>query len=365
LKAAIVPLSRLGVVNIQQDFFKTIRQTFNLIRMGEECFQLQDSLRAATNCFPEGHIYSAGDLLLQTTDQNLHNLEKNGCIIHRIETLLEDGKKARLRWPGEVAFYAGLNSVPFCSEPFPPLFELLGLEFTEITDDDIRNKGLDRFECLIVPGGPDAGESYYAGLGDQGYDAIRHFVKSGGYYIGICAGAYLPLKRPPGLEFPVSLEIVEAWDPSGLDYWRTGAGFVRLLFENNNPIAYGLAIGEPSTLDMVYWEGPVFECGSEVKVIARYDSFLAGGIDKPTWDISCNQKAVDAITWYNPLTPARFDKHMKGKPAIIESSYGDGTLLLFSPHPEFGTPGIAEKWENSMTFRFYVNAFHYLFSQQE
>lgn len=363
MKSAIVPLSRLGVVNVQQDFFKAIRQTFNLIKMGEECFQIQDSLRAVTNCFPEGHIYSAGDLLLQTTDKNLHNLEQDGCIVHRVDTLLDESKMTCLKWPGDVALYAGLNSVTFCSDPFPRLFKLIGLDFTEVTDDDIRHGGLERFNFLIVPGGPDAGESYYEGLGDQGYEAIRNFVRSGGYYIGICAGAYLPLKRPQGLDLPVSLEIVEACDPSGLDYWRTGAGFVRLSFENNSPIAYGFALGEPSTLDMIYWEGPVFEYGSNIKVIATFDSFLAGGMDKPSWDISSNQKAIDAINWYNPLTPERFDKHMKGKPAIIESSYGDGVLLLFSPHPEFGTPGIAEKWENSMTFRFYVNAFHYLFSQ--
>ncbi|MDW7740631.1 MAG: BPL-N domain-containing protein [Bacillota bacterium] len=365
MKAAIVPLSRLGVVNVQQDFFKVIRETFNLIKMGEECFQLRNSLKVFTNRFPEGHIYSAGDLLLKTTDENLHNLEQSGCIIHHIESLPEEGNMVSLRWPGKIALYAGLNSVAFCSEPFPPLFQLLGLEFTEVNDDEIRDGGLDHFECLIVPGGPDAGESYYEGFGDRGLEAIKTFVRSGGYYIGVCAGAYLPLLRPPGLDLPVSLEIVEVWDSSGLDYWRTGAGFVRLRFKKEiHPVVYGLALNDPSTLDMVYWEGPVFECKSGVKVIATFDSFLAGGMDKPSWDVSCNQKAVDAIEWYNPLTPARFDKYMKDKPAIIEASYGDGTLLLFSPHPEFGTPGIAEKWENSMTFRFYVNAFHYLFSQQ-
>jgi len=310
-------------------------------------------------------VYSPGDLLVTTADENLERLRQQGAIVHLLsQAFPEAGGLVRLEYPGKIALYAGLNCAPFCSEPFPPLFDLLGLEFAEVTDDDIRDGALGNYRCLVVPGGPDAGESYYEGLGDRGFDAIRDFVRSGGRYIGVCAGAYLPLKQPPGVGRPVSLDMVDGWDPSGLDYWRTGAGFVRLRFRDaNHPLSYGLAAGTPSTLDMIYWEGPVFECGTGVKVIATFDSFLAGGMDKPSWDVTCNQKAADALNWYNPLTPARFETHMKGRPAIIEASCGEGTLLLFSPHPEFGTPGIAEKWEDSMTFRFCVNAFHHLFAE--
>jgi len=60
---------------------------------------------------------------------------------------------------------------------------------------------------MVVPGGPDSGlevhvvtlsccssgfaPNYAEALGSRGGEAISKFVKGGGGYVGICAGAYL------------------------------------------------------------------------------------------------------------------------------------------------------------------------------
>lgn len=41
---------------------------------------------------------------------------------------------------------------------------------------------------IIMPGG--AGQAIYKQLGEQGNQTIKNYVKSGGRYLGICAGAY-------------------------------------------------------------------------------------------------------------------------------------------------------------------------------
>ena len=48
-------------------------------------------------------------------------------------------------------------------------------------------------------------------------------------------------------------------------------------------------------------------------------------------------------------------------PAIIEATYGKGRLIMFSVHPEFGSPTM-NKWEESLAPLFIVNSIYDLCS---
>ena len=62
-----------------------------------------------------------------------------------------------------------------------------------LKDEDIRSGKLENYDALVVPGSPDAGECYYHGLGELGFEKIREFIRDRGHYLGVCGGAYLPL----------------------------------------------------------------------------------------------------------------------------------------------------------------------------
>jgi hypothetical protein len=87
-------------------------------------------------------------------------------------------------------------------------------------------------------------------------EQIIEFVQGGGKYLGSCAGAYFPLTaRPSSPETRMWLYLLPATDSTGLDYWRTGTGFVRIMLSaDNHPTLNGLSYGNPSTLDVIYWD---------------------------------------------------------------------------------------------------------------
>lgn len=64
----------------------------------------------------------------------------------------------------------------------------LGLAAQVISADQILAGGLTNAAMLIVPGGRDL--PYCAKLNGKGNQMIREFVENGGFYVGICAGAY-------------------------------------------------------------------------------------------------------------------------------------------------------------------------------
>jgi hypothetical protein len=60
-------------------------------------------------------------------------------------------------------------------------------------DDVIRGKlTVDAFDLLLIPGG--FAQNTLDALGKAGGERVRAFVRSGGGYVGICAGAYLGCK---------------------------------------------------------------------------------------------------------------------------------------------------------------------------
>ena len=76
--------------------------------------------------------------------------------------------------------------------PSPAFWDRLlevGLPAELVSIEDVCSGCLSRFSVLCVPGGFVL--NYQSRLGPAGAAAIADFVRSGGGYLGVCAGAYL------------------------------------------------------------------------------------------------------------------------------------------------------------------------------
>jgi hypothetical protein len=356
----LLPMTRLGLESYQAELACFFKQLNSQLYLAKEVYRVKEKFTCPIKRFPEGHVIFPGSFIVsddfQIGDSQFDVLEGD----------FQD-KVSPLSLSSRIAFLDGKNCAPFCSDPFYSFFEAYGLQVDRITDEQIRKGILSKYEILIVPGGPDAGESYYEGLGEKGYEEIRTFVRNGGMYLGSCAGSYFPLSAKEGTVPHVAwLNMLPVTDECGLDYWRTGTGFVRLEFEEDlHPVTYGLAMGRPSTLDMIYWEGPAFDIldSTDISVIARFKNFIASGKERPSWSLENNPVAQAAMEWSNPLTEIRFKQHLQGAPAIIESSYGKGHMVLISPHAEFGTCGTEHLMKNNPNYLLLMNSLYYLSSK--
>lgn len=129
---------------------------------------------------------------------------------------------------------------------------------------DITRNGLAKVKRLVFPGGwaPSMNEA----LGTEGLDALRKWVKKGGRYFGICAGAFLPCRkiRWAGVDLDYPLGLVAGIAVGPLDQiarWPESAGF-------------DLVLDDDKVLPALYAGG----CRLEVEncdVLARYPG---GGI---------------------------------------------------------------------------------------
>ena len=75
----------------------------------------------------------------------------------------------------------------------PRVTEILGktddIKVTHLTGKEIAPGPLTNFDVVMFTGG--SGSKQAASLGEKGREEVRRFVRGGGGYIGICAGAYL------------------------------------------------------------------------------------------------------------------------------------------------------------------------------
>lgn len=356
----VIPMDRLGVVSAQPDFTKAVAAVNALIREGRRVNWLTVQTKLETERFPEGFIFQPGGFVTDNVEDISARLQSDGVEHHAFEADYLPGRPLQ-KMP--LAIYSGKGAAEFCTKPLCEALGWMGFDLEMLGDKEIRDGALDSFGALLVPGGPDAGEGYYYGLGERGYKNIREFMQDRGAYFGICAGAYLPLTDPKEKN-RFWLGMVGATDEQGLDYWRTGTGFIRVKIDDNeHPFSFGLAAGPVSTQDMVYWEGPAMKpINKSVHVLATFQSFIASGAagERPGWDLFDNGPAKDSInSWYNVLTKERFDRHLAGRAAMLETAINGHKVLLYSPHAEFGNIGVGPR-KASQVFQFLSNGLFYL-----
>jgi glutamine amidotransferase-like uncharacterized protein len=185
----------------------------------------------------------------------------------------------------KIALFAGSGAV--LAKDVGVALEELDIQYEKINENIIKEGRLQDFEILIIPGGYT--ETIIEALGGESFEKIREFVRRGGKYIGICAGAYLAPKivklrfgrNEPGLDI-INVE----------NKREAGIGLKEIEILNEN---HPLAKGYRGKIKIWYQNGPFMKAGTKVEVIAKYNEDFA---------------------------------------AIVASNYGKGKVILFSPHPE-------------------------------
>ena len=355
-----IPTDRVGLASFQQSFSQTYTVINELLRKGKAVGWHTSGLRLpSTPLWPEGHYYQSGFSVPDEEDVKAL-LDQNGLIYCATTDLPEPQYHLRAK---TIALYNGRGAGPEFSGPLVEVLNMGGFQFSYISDAEIREGKLMNYDLFFVPGSPDAGECYYTGLGDLGYEQIRRFIAERGHYIGVCGGAYFPLTSYQTTN-PYWLDVVEATDTEDLDYWRTGSGFVRCRVDcDDHPVFSGIAVGSSTTMNLVYWEGPAITIkGSNIRPLAHFEALIgtARGDLRPSWDMFDNQMAAEAsLKYYNPLTEENFNKILRNKAAVAEGSYGKHKLLLYSPHPEMGNIGYGPR-KDSLNFLLLYNGLFYL-----
>ncbi|MEX0702446.1 MAG: BPL-N domain-containing protein [Planctomycetales bacterium] len=176
------------------------------------------------------------------------------------------------------------------------------LDADRITAAEIREGKLSGYDVILHPGGGARVQGNT--LGDEGREKVRQFVRNGGGYVGICAGAYLATG-----EVDAYLGILDA-DVVDFEHWARGKGEVEISL---TPQGRQLLGADADRLKIEYAQGPLLA--------------PAGKADLPD---------------YEPLAKFETEIALKGAPrgvmvgtsAIVTGRYGEGRIICFSPHPE-------------------------------
>ena len=207
---------------------------------------------------------------------------------------------AKVEKPIKAAFYADNGGAQYNVArmlKLSPEYEVVPLSAA-----DIAAGALDGNDLLLMPGGLSSVE--FKTLGPAGQDAVKRFVRGGGRYYGICAGAFLVRQSDVGLGLVPfkddKPEHYRGWAPMKIRFTEDG----KAAFPKSDEVR-----------TVMYWDGPVFVPGdpiedADVRVLARYDGQL----------INTNSA--------KPVKP------MIGKGAFLGGTVGKGKVYAQGPNPE-------------------------------
>jgi glutamine amidotransferase-like uncharacterized protein len=186
-----------------------------------------------------------------------------------------------------------------------------------ISAADIRLGALSRFDIIIFPGGSATKQA--AELGDEGKQAVRRFVRSGGGCMGICAGAFLT-----AADYGSSLALINVTPLAGKET-IPGVGLVSMAARGSGMVKIELTkagrniLGDiPGSIEVRYSGGPILQPAEHV--------------DLPEY--SCLARFRSELWEYEFQRGTMIDA-----PAIVAAQFGKGRVIAFSPHPET-TPGL-------------------------
>ena len=171
-----------------------------------------------------------------------------------------------------------------------------------ITPEEIQEGRLKAFDVLIMPGGSGSKQSEM--LGEKGRENVKEFVKNGGGYLGICAGSYLASS-----DYSWSLHLINAkvFDRA---HWARGTGEVQLKLTDEGKSQLK---EDSSEVTVYYGQGPLLVPDDkpdlpQFETLATYASEIA------------KKGAPSGV--------------MVGTAAIARTTYGNGKVICYSPHPE-------------------------------
>lgn len=203
------------------------------------------------------------------------------------------------------------------------LFERTGLhDASFLGEDEFVGRLRDGADLAVISGGD--GFAIAHSLSGNGFAELKGWIRNGGCYLGVCAGAYLPLSSSlePFDQFNLVAERIENIssetcfeDASTRAAVRYGSCSIIHPVRGNLVLEY-----RNQRIVAPLFGGPVFKEPSSATTLLRYVGFTPGTVVQ------------------TDLTKAR--SIVLGKPAGIVATYGSGRLLLLGPHLEH--PGAPE-----------------------
>ena len=177
---------------------------------------------------------------------------------------------------------------------------------TRVKAEDWATIDLKPFDVVVFSGG--SGSAQAEAIGEAGRNNVREYVRGGGGFVGICAGAYLACSN-----FKWGLGILNASTVSSK--WQRGQGFMDLEITEEGRKILGDVKG---TFKVRYHNGPI------IKPAERTD-----------------------VPAYTPIAFFRSEIAEYGSPVgvMVNSpshalgTFGKGRVFISSPHPE-NTPGL-------------------------
>ena len=137
-------------------------------------------------------------------------------------------------------------------------------------------------------------------------EKARSFVKSGGGYLGVCAGSYLATN-----DYSWSLNLIDA-KVVDRRHWARGKGTVELKLSPTGTTFFGHV---PDELEIHYGQGPL--------------------LGRREWDDPDVPDYQSLAIYKTGIAEKGVPEGvMPGTSAIVRTRYGSGRVFCFSPHPE-------------------------------
>ena len=201
-----------------------------------------------------------------------------------------------------VGVYCDVGAGPRHKDLLKALETFEDVSVRKLMADDIRNGALGDVDVLIHPGGSGGGQGRH--LGENGREAIRSFIREGGGFIGICAGAYLA-----SADYSWSLNVLDA-RVVDRNHWARGKGMVQIELTDAGRQALK---SKEQQLPIFYAQGPLLAPRNHPD-IADYETLATFKTE------IAENGAPEGV--------------MKGTTAIARGDFGRGRVFCFSPHPE-------------------------------
>jgi putative intracellular protease/amidase len=178
---------------------------------------------------------------------------------------------------------------------------------THVTAKQIRNGVLKDYDVVIQGGGGSRAQA--DALQPAGRDAIREFVRNGGGYLGVCAGAYLAASDK---DYQLGILNARVLDR---EHWARGRGDVVLDFSKTGQQELKFPHDKATVL---YHQGPLLAPDNKA--------------DLP---------AYTPVALFETEVAEKGAPHgvMQGTTAMASGIFGKGRVFVISPHPE-QTPGL-------------------------
>lgn len=191
---------------------------------------------------------------------------------------------------------------PICLQWTLSFFQNRGNDVHAVDADFLINntEWIDQYDILVIPGGAD--RPYHKKLQGIGCDNIKHFVKNGGTYIGICAGGYFGCKN---IEFAKGTELEICEDRELGFFPGVASGPVLNQYVDNSDEGASAAKIRSSIDDSIFY---AYHNGGSTFIIN----------DINTKNVTVLAEYIDA----------------GNQPAIIKCKYGNGIAILSGIHFE-------------------------------